>query len=61
MALPLQNMTIKNAIVIWKGLGLLLMVEDNSGVEATFQSFLRILVYLDVSKPLLMVLLLGSV
>jgi hypothetical protein len=54
-------MTIKNAIVIWKGLGLLLMVEDNSGVEATFQSVLRILVNLDVSKPLLMVLLLGSV
>jgi hypothetical protein len=61
MALRLQNMTIKNAIVIWKGLGLLLMVEDNSGVEATFQSVLRILVNLDVSKPLLMVLLLGSV
>jgi hypothetical protein len=34
--LPLQNMTIKNAIAIGKGLGLLVKVEDNSGVEATF-------------------------
>jgi hypothetical protein len=50
--LPLQNMTIKNAIAIGKGLGLLIMVENNSGVEVTFQSFLRILVNLDVSKPL---------
>jgi hypothetical protein len=45
-------MTIKNAITIGKGLGLLLMVEDNSGVEVIFRSSLRILVSLDVSKPL---------
>jgi hypothetical protein len=50
--LPLQNMTTKNAIAIGKGLGPVLMVEDNSGVEATFRSYLRILVSLDVSKPL---------
>jgi hypothetical protein len=45
-------MTFKNAIAIRKGLGNLLMVEDNSGAEATFRSYLRILVSLDVSKPL---------
>jgi hypothetical protein len=28
------------------------MVEDNSGVEVTFRSYLRILVSIDVSKPL---------
>ena len=50
--LPLQNMTIKNAITIGKGLGPLIMVEDNSGVEVTFRSFLKILVSIDVSKPL---------
>jgi hypothetical protein len=45
-------MTTKNDIAIGKGLGLLVMVKDNSGVEATFRSYLRILVNLDVSKPL---------
>jgi hypothetical protein len=50
--LPLQNLTLKNAIAIGKGLGPLLMVEDNSGVEVTFRSYLRILVSIDVSKPL---------
>ena len=50
--LPLQKMTIKNAIAIGKGLGLLLSVEDNSGVEVIFRSYLRILVSLDVNKPL---------
>jgi hypothetical protein len=45
-------MTIKNAIAIGKGLGLLLMVEDNNGAEVIFRSYLRILVILDVSKPL---------
>jgi hypothetical protein len=50
--LPLKNLTIKNAIAIGKGLGSLIMVEDNSGVEVTFRSYLRILVSIDVSKPL---------
>ena len=50
--LLLQKMTIKNAIAIGKGLGLLVMVEDNSGAEATFRTYLRILVSLDVSKLL---------
>jgi hypothetical protein len=45
-------MTIKNAITIGKGLDLLVKVEDNSGVEATFRSFLRISVNIDISKPL---------
>jgi hypothetical protein len=45
-------MSIKNAIAIGKGLGHLVKVEDNSGVEATFRSFLRLLVTIDVSKPL---------
>jgi hypothetical protein len=50
--LPLQNLTIKNAIAIGKGLGSLIMVEDNNGVEVTFRSFMRILVSIDVFKPL---------
>jgi hypothetical protein len=44
-------MTIKNAIAIGKGLGLLLTVEDNSGAKVIFRSYLLILVSLDVSKP----------
>jgi hypothetical protein len=50
--LPLQNLTIKNAIAIGKALGSPIKVEDNSGVEGTFRSFLRTLVSIDVSKPL---------
>jgi hypothetical protein len=50
--LLLQNMTFKNDITIGQDLGLLIMVEDNSGVEVTFRSFLRIMVKLDVFKPL---------
>jgi hypothetical protein len=50
--LPLQNLTLKNAIAIGKGLGPVIMVEDNNGVEVTFRSYLRILVSIDVSKPL---------
>jgi hypothetical protein len=45
-------MTIKNAIAIRKGLGPLIMVEENNGVEVTFRSFLKIMVSIDVSKPL---------
>jgi hypothetical protein len=51
-SLPLHNMPTKNAIAIGKCLGHLVKVEDNSGAAATFQSFLRILVKIDVSKPL---------
>jgi hypothetical protein len=45
-------MTIKNAIAIGKGLGLLVKVEENRGAAATFRSFLRLWVSIDVSKPL---------
>jgi hypothetical protein len=48
----LQNMSIKNAIAIGKGLGKLVKIEENSGAEAIFQSFLRLLVNIDVCKPL---------
>jgi hypothetical protein len=50
--LPLQNMTIKNSIAIVKGLGQLVKVDDNNGAVATFRSYLRLLVSIDVSKPL---------
>jgi hypothetical protein len=50
--LPLQNMSSKNAISIGKGLGNLVKIEENNGAEATFRSFLRLLVIIDVSKPL---------
>jgi hypothetical protein len=45
-------MTIKNAIAIGKGLGPLIMVEEKSGVEVTFRNFMKIMVSIDVSKPL---------
>jgi hypothetical protein len=50
--LPLINMTTKLAISIGKGLGDLLQVEDLSGASSTFKSYLRILVEIDVAKPL---------
>jgi hypothetical protein len=50
--LPLQNMTIKNAIAIGKGLGQFMKVEDNSGESAAFRSYLKVLVSIDVHKPL---------
>jgi hypothetical protein len=50
--LPLQNMTIKNAIAIGKGLGQFLKVEDNSGETVAFRSYLKVLVSIDVLKPL---------
>ena len=50
--LPLQNISIKNAIAIGKGLGQLVKVEDNSGETVAFRSYLRILVSIDVNKPL---------
>jgi hypothetical protein len=45
-------MTIKNAIAIGKGLGHLVKVDDASGVDTTFRSYLRLLVDIDVCKPL---------
>jgi hypothetical protein len=50
--LPLINMTIKNAIAIAKGLGRFLKVEDFGASGATFKSYLRLLVEIDVSTPL---------
>ena len=50
--LPLINMTIKNAIAIGKGLGNLLKVDDFGASGATFQSYLKLLVEIDVSLPL---------
>jgi hypothetical protein len=50
--LPLINMTTKLAISIGKDLGDLLQVEDLSGASSTFKSYLRILVEIDVAKPL---------
>jgi hypothetical protein len=51
--LPLQNMTIKNAIAIGKGLGQFMKVEDNSGETMAFRSYLKVLVSIDVHKPLI--------
>lgn len=45
-------MNIKNAIAIGKGLGNFLKVEDFSAFGATFRSYLRLLVEIDVSAPL---------
>jgi hypothetical protein len=50
--LPLQNMTIKNAISIGKGLSQFLKVEDNNGETAAFRIYLKVLVSIDVNKPL---------
>ena len=50
--LPLHHMSFKNAIVIGKGLGQLVKVEENGGSAAIFRSYMRLLVSIDVSKPL---------
>jgi hypothetical protein len=50
--LPLKNMSVLNAISIGKGLGRLLKIDNISGAEATFRSYLRLLVIIDVCKPL---------
>jgi hypothetical protein len=50
--LPLHNMSLKNSIAIGKGLGNLVKIENANGVDTTFRSFLRLLVEIDVSKPL---------
>jgi hypothetical protein len=50
--LPLHNMSLKNSIAIGKGLGNLVKIDNANGVDSTFRSFLRLLVEIDVSKPL---------
>jgi hypothetical protein len=50
--LPLENMTIKNAVAIGKGIGEFLKVDDIEGDSITFRSYLRILVDINVQKPL---------
>jgi hypothetical protein len=45
-------MSIKNSIAIGKGLGQLVKVDENKGVAATFRSFPRLLVSIDVNRPL---------
>jgi hypothetical protein len=50
--LPLENMTIKNAVAIGKGIGELIKVDDIEGDSITFRSYLRILVEINVQKPL---------
>jgi hypothetical protein len=49
---PLANLTLQNAVAIGKGLGTLMQVEDCSGAQKPFKSFLRILVKIDVLEPL---------
>jgi hypothetical protein len=49
---PLANLTLKNAVAIGKGMGSLIQVEDSSGANKTFRSFLRILVKINVHDPL---------
>jgi hypothetical protein len=49
---PLANITLRNAVAIGKGLGTLMKVEDCSGAQKTFRSYLRILVKIDVLEPL---------
>ena len=50
--LPVINMTTKLAISIGKVLGNLLKVDDLSGARATFKSYFRILVEIDMANPL---------
>jgi hypothetical protein len=48
----LANITIRNAVAIGKALGTLLQVEDYSGAQTTFRSYLRIKVKINVFEPL---------
>jgi hypothetical protein len=50
--LPLLNTSLKNAIAIGKGLGNLIKVDETSGEKKIFRSYLRLLVEIDVTKPL---------
>jgi hypothetical protein len=45
-------MTLKNSIAIGKGIGQVVKVDENSGAAASFRSYLRLLVSIDVTKPL---------
>jgi hypothetical protein len=50
--LPLHNMSLKNSIAIGKCRGNLVKIDTTNGVDSTFRSYLRLLVEIDVSKPL---------
>jgi hypothetical protein len=50
--LPLKNMNLKNAVAIGKGLGNLLKVDHAESLGSIFRSYLRILVEIDIYKPL---------
>lgn len=50
--LPLLNMSLKNSIAIGKGLGTIIKVDEDSGGNRTFRSYLRLLVEIDVTRPL---------
>jgi hypothetical protein len=50
--LPLMNMTTIIAISIGKALGNFIKVDEGLGAASTFRSYLRLLVELDVTKPL---------
>ena len=50
--LLLDNMSLKNSIAIGKGLGNFVKIDSANGVNSTFRSFLKLLVEIDVSKPL---------
>jgi hypothetical protein len=50
--MPLENMTIKNAVAIGKGLGSFLKVDDNASGKITFRSYLRVLIEIKVLEPL---------
>jgi hypothetical protein len=51
-SLPLENMTTKNAVAIGKGIGEVIKVDDIEGASTTFRSYLRVLVEVNVQKPL---------
>ena len=51
--LPLENMSLRNAIAIGKDMGNLLKVDDAAAQPSTtFRSYLRVLVEIDVHAPL---------
>ena len=49
---PLANLTLKNVVALGKGMESLNQVEDCSGENKTFRSFLKILVKINVLEPL---------
>jgi hypothetical protein len=50
--LPLENVSLRNAIAIGKGMGNLIKLDDATKARSTFKSYLRILVEIDVHAPL---------